>query len=178
MLQFGMMRFFLLLLVLLSGCAFRPQIPAPGSNEIPPFRPATMPPVNTPTPIPPPVSISRPTPALACSDVLLYVSDLTIPDNTVVEPNATLDKRWEVQNAGTCNWDERYQLRLVGGPDLGADPVQALFPARSGTTAVIRMLMTAPAEPGTYQSAWQAYNPKDEPFGDTFFIQIEVASAQ
>ena len=176
MLQFVMMRLFLLCLIFLSGCAFRPQIPVPGSNEIPPFRPATMPPANTPTPIPPPVSISRPTPELACSDVLLYIRDQTIPDGTVVEPNATLDKRWEVQNTGTCNWDERYQLRHVGGPALGANPVQALFPARSGTNAVIRMLMTAPTEPGTYQSVWQAYNPKNEPFGDTFFIQIQVGS--
>lgn len=176
MLQSEVMRFFLLLLLLLSGCSLRPQIPAPGSSEIPPFRPATMPPANTSTPIPPPVSITRPTPELACTDVLLYVSDQTIPDGTVVEPNSTLDKRWEVQNAGTCNWDERYQLRLVGGPALGANPVQSLFPARSGTKAVIRMLMTAPSEPGTYQSAWQAYNPKNEPFGDTFFIQIKVGS--
>jgi len=171
-----MMRFFLLFLILLSGCALRPQVPAPGSNEIPPFRPATQPPANTPTPIPPPVSVTRPTPELACSDVLLYVNDLTIPDGTVVEPNATLDKRWEVQNSGTCNWDERYQLHLVAGSALGANPVQALFPARSGTNAVVRMIMTAPSEAGTYQSAWQAYDPKGEPFGDTFFIQIQVAS--
>ena len=112
MLQSEIMRCLLLLIIFLSGCAFRPQVPAPGVNEVPPFRPATMPPANTATPIPPPVVVLRPTPELACTDQLVFVSDVTIPDGTEVAANASLDKRWEVQNAGTCNWDERYQLRL------------------------------------------------------------------
>ena len=74
-------------------------------------------------------------------------------------PVRPLDKRWEVENSGTCNWDERYRLQLIAGPEMGAPPEQALYPARSGTQAVIRIVFTAPAEPGTYRSAWQAYNP-------------------
>jgi hypothetical protein len=120
------------------------------------------------------VIIARPTPEIACVDKLTFVNDLTIPDKTVVAGNATLDKRWEVENSGSCNWDERYQLRLVGGPDLGAETAQALFPARSGTRAVIRMLMTAPVKAGTYHSAWRAFSPKGEPFGDIFYIEIVV----
>ncbi len=159
-------------LLVLSACGVRPQISAPGSAEVPPFRPATLQPANTPT-APPPPSV-RPTPELICIDRLTYISDLTINDKTVVAPNATLDKRWEVENSGTCSWDERYQLHLVAGPDLGAASPQVLFPARSGTRAVIRMIMTAPVKPGNYQSAWRAYNPKGEPFGDTFYIEIIV----
>lgn len=166
------LRPWLFLFLLLAGCTFRPQLVAPGSSEIPPFRPATLQPLPTPT-TPLPVN-AQPTPILACIDRLKFIADLTIPDGTVVDANSTLDKRWEVENAGTCNWDERYQLRLVAGPDLGANPVQALYPARSGSRVVIRMMMTAPAKAGTYQSAWRAYNPKNEPFGDTFFIQIVV----
>jgi hypothetical protein len=162
----------LILVLFLSACGLRPQVSAPGSAEVQPFRPATLPPPNTPT-VPPPVTI-RPTPDLPCTDQLTFISDVTIPDKTVVAPNASLDKRWEVENSGSCNWDERYQVRLVGGPDLGAAPVQALFPARSGTRLVIRMMMTAPTKTGTYQSAWRAYNPKNEPIGEPFFIEIIV----
>jgi hypothetical protein len=165
-------RLLFLLILLLTGCSLRPQVAAPGPEDIPPFHPATLPAPNTPT-VPPPVS-ARPTPDLVCVDRLIFVEDLTILDKTVVAANATLDKRWEVENSGTCNWDERYQLRLVAGPDLGASPIQALFPARSGTRAVVRMMMTAPVNPGTYHSAWRAYNPKSEPFGDTFYIEIVV----
>ncbi len=161
------------LLLIIASCGLHPQVAVPGSNEVPPFRPATPVPANTPT-SPPAAVIPRPTPEIACVDKLTFISDLTIPDKTVVSPQASLDKRWEVENSGTCNWDERYQLRLVAGPDLGAAPVQALLPARSGSRATIRMLMTAPAKPGTYQSAWRAYNPKNEAFGDTFYIEIIV----
>ncbi len=113
-------------------------------------------------------------PPLACTDDLAFVQDLTIPDGTQVIPGALLDKRWKVQNSGACNWDDRYSLRLVTGPDLGARPLQALYPARSGAEATFRILFTAPTEPGIYQSAWQAHDPQGNPFGDLFFIYIEV----
>jgi hypothetical protein len=79
-----------------------------------------------------------------------------------------------VQNSGTCNWDDRYRLKFVSGSELGAPVEQTLYPARSGTEATIRILFTAPAEPGTYQSAWQAYDPQGQPFGDPVFIQIII----
>ena len=109
-----------------------------------------------------------------CTDSLKFIDDLTIPDGTAVAPDSSLDKRWSVENIGTCNWDDRYHLRLTGGPDLGAGSVQALFPARAGSQAVIRIQMTAPTKPGPYRSAWQAYNPADEAFGDVIYIDILV----
>ena len=162
----------LILLLGLAGCGLRPQLVDPASTGEAPFRPVTQAPPTTPTTAP--VPTSRATPVLTCVDKLTYVSDQTIPDGTEVAPDSSLDKRWEVENSGTCNWDERYHLRLIGGPELGADPVQPIFPARSGSTATIRIEMTAPAKAGSYRSAWQAYNPADEPFGDPFYIEIVV----
>jgi hypothetical protein len=51
----------------------------------------------------------------------------------------------------------------------------ALYPARSGAKANIRLLFTAPTEPGVYQNTWQAYDPQGQPFGDPLSIQIVVA---
>lgn len=103
------------------------------------------------------------------------MSDLTIPDGTTVQPGSTLDKRWQVRNNGTCNWQSGYHLRLIGGPDLGAPSEQALLPVRSGQAGVIRIQFTAPAESGSYRSAWQAFNQDDEAFGDPIFIDIIVS---
>lgn len=114
------------------------------------------------------------TPAVICKDQLTFLSDLTIPDGEEVSPNSTLDKRWEVENSGSCNWDENYRIRLIAGPDLSAKKEQALYPARNGTRATIRLVFKAPPEPGSYRSAWQAFNPRGEPFGDPFFIDILV----
>lgn len=115
---------------------------------------------------------SSPTPA--CIPNLTFLEDLTIPDGTLVAPGAALDKRWQVENSGTCNWDQSYRVKLLNGVDMGVIPEQALYPALSGTQATLRMKFTAPEEPGAYQSAWQAFDPNNEPFGDPFFIEIIV----
>lgn len=66
---------------------------------------------------------------------------------------------------------------MIAGADFGITPKQSLYPARSNTEVIIDLLFTAPEENGTYSSAWQAFSPQDEPFGDTFFIQIVVTDA-
>lgn len=114
------------------------------------------------------------TPTPPCQPGLAFLEDLTIPDGSVVAPGELLDKRWRVENNGTCNWDSTYGIQLIAGPDLGAPQEQALFPARSGSEAIIRMLFTAPSEPGTYRSAWQAHDQQGRLLGDPFFIEIVI----
>lgn len=156
-----------------AACAFRPDRPAPGSSETPFYRPPTLLPSATPSPeatLPP----AQPTQPADCKDGLKFLADLTIDDGTLVKPGSLLDKRWQVENSGSCNWDERYRLRLIAGDDLGAEKSQALYPARSSSQAVIRIEFVAPAEPGPYRSAWQATNPQGELFGDPIYIDIIV----
>jgi hypothetical protein len=100
---------------------------------------------------------------------------VTIPDYTVVAPGSSLDKQWLVQNSGSCNWDSRYRLRLISGDPLGASPEQALYPARAGMQATLRILFTAPQETGEYVSEWQAFDPNEIPFGESFVIKIIVS---
>jgi hypothetical protein len=111
-----------------------------------------------------------------CTNQLIFIKDLSIPDGSTVPPGSVLDKRWEVKNSGTCSWDERYHLRLVAGPDLNAASEQSLYPARSGSQVVIRVQFSAPTADGSYRSAWQAFGPDDQSFGDPFFIDFKVGS--
>lgn len=157
-----------------QGCSVYFDRPAPGNEATPFFLPPTRVPPQDVLADTPPTSAAQALPALICVDNLTFVDDLTIPDGSQVQPGATLDKRWEVRNSGTCNWDERYSLRLVAGDRLGVAEQLALYPARSGTNAVIRILFQAPLEPGSYRSAWQAFSPAGEPFGDLIYIDIEV----
>lgn len=129
----------------------------------------------SPVPTVPPVATAVPTnPSLECTDNLSYLEDLTVPDGSLVLPGQAIDKRWLVENNGTCNWDEGYRLKLIAGDALGASPEQALFPARAGAQVTLRILFTAPLEAGTYRSAWQAFDPQGELFGDPIFIEIVV----
>lgn len=115
-----------------------------------------------------------PTPTVACTNSLLFISDRTLPDGTEVEPGAILDKIWEVENNGTCNFDELYRLKLIGGLELGAKPEQALYPARSGVQFQIHIRFVAPQEAGAVRSAWQAFDPNNVPFGDPIYMEVVV----
>ncbi len=161
------------LMLMLQGCIFAPpqRVPPPASQS-PLFLPPTSKPAQIETNLMP--EQSQPTPTLPCVDGLTFISDLTIPDGSIIQAGASIDKRWEVENSGSCNWENGYSLRLIAGDEMGAGTQQALTPARSATRAVIRILFQAPSEPGNYRSAWQAYNPQDLPFGDPIFMDITV----
>jgi hypothetical protein len=171
-------RWFLLSLgfiLLMTACQAGEARPTPTSGV---FRPPTQ---VTPSAFVAPTAAAdelsgelRPTPTPSCTDYLRFLADVTIPDGTVVSPGDELDKRWQVMNIGTCNWDDSYQVRLIAGPDMDVPETQSLYPARSGTEFTIRMNFTAPDESGTYRSAWQAYSPQGEAFGDPFYIEVIV----
>jgi methionine-rich copper-binding protein CopC len=52
---------------------------------------------------------------------------------------------------------------------------QALYPARAGAQAKLRILFTAPQAAGTYQSSWQAIAPDGTAFGAVVSIQITIS---
>ncbi|MBE9524340.1 MAG: hypothetical protein IMY76_04520 [Chloroflexi bacterium] len=124
--------------------------------------------------VPDPVIEMQPSPTPTCTEGLLFVDDLTIPDGTLVSPGDHLDKQWKVKNVGSCNWNAGYQMQLIAGPAMEVPSQQALYPALSGTEVTIRMIFTAPDEIGIYRSAWQAYDVNQQPFGDPIYIEIEV----
>lgn len=111
-----------------------------------------------------------------CVNSLVFIEDLTIPDNSFITYGSAIDKQWLVENNGTCNWSDAYRLKHVGGGELGAPEEIALYPARAATQAVIQITFTAPFTDGEYESAWQAFDPFGLAFGDPIYIRIVVAA--
>lgn len=175
---------FLFGLLLVSGCVpgvtstpapavLRVSVaPTPDSSPLP-VAPVALAPTASPTSVES-EDAARPSPTPVCADNLKFVADLTVPDGTIAARGALIDKRWQVENSGSCNWDDHYRLRLISGAEMGLQAEQALYPARSGASAVIRMLLLAPSKPGTYRSAWQAVGPGEELFGDIIYVEIRV----
>lgn len=121
----------------------------------------------TPSPI-------LPTPTITCENDLTFLEDVTVPDGSYYAPGDEIGKVWLVENSGTCNWDSNYRILFLDGDAMGADVEQALFPARSGAEAEIRINFTVPQQPGLTISRWQAYSPEGEPFGILLYISIIV----
>jgi hypothetical protein len=81
-----------------TATLFRLASPSPIATSTEPARPPTA----TPT----------------CQDGLRYLADITVPDGTIVAPGEAINKKWQVENNGSCNWNERYRLRRISGPPL------------------------------------------------------------
>lgn len=148
-----------------------------------PFRPPTQiaptAPLPTLTPIPeiyvpPPTPTFTPTPVGPCVNDLQFISDLTVPDGTSVAAGSSIDKQWLVENTGACDWDATYYLIWVGGDQMGAGQKQALYPARAGTQATLRIVFTAPHSYGEVESSWQAVSPGGILFGDPIYVKVIV----
>jgi len=138
-----------------------------------PQGPAIAEPLALPSPVPSP-TIVIPTVRATCTDGARFLEDLTIPDRTHVGPGAALDKRWSVQNSGTCDWGPDYRLVHQGGSGIEGPSEIALFPARGGAQAIWQVSLRAPEQPGEYQSRWQARAPDGTLFGDEVFIVVVV----
>lgn len=162
------------LMASLTGCQAVKLSETPPAYFIPPTAAVTPTPEPSSTPVSVSTSIPRPTENAGCSNLLAYIKDLTIPDGSMFSPGESIDKRWQVENQGTCNWNSRYTLRLTGGDPMGAETQQSLYPALAGNQAVIRINFKAPAEGGKYRSSWQAYTPDSKAFGDPIYIEIDV----
>lgn len=160
--------------ILISGC-LRPLQADPLESDVPAFVPPTViPPTPTEEKLEPTKQSINSTQEISCIDNLTFIQDETIPDGTIVAPGTEIEKSWELKNSGTCNWGPGYTIQLVSGEALGAESPQDLFPARSGSSLTIEIIFLAPDEPGNYRSVWQAYNPTENGFGDTFYVDFIV----
>lgn len=160
------------LLCLLAGCQTANS--QPQETGIANF----IPPTADPSQLQDPGAAATPLPTRQtdCENQLQFLDDLTIPDGTEVGPGQSFSKRWLVKNSGSCNWDRSYSLQLISGLALGAEKIQALYPARQTTKAVLEIIFTAPDNPGRYNSWWQAYDPDGNRFGDPVYLEISVVS--
>lgn len=177
----------LALTLILSACAqastaapFIPpaaeSLPTITSTATPASAPVALPTFTLPPPTASPAPTDTPIPTSeTCTDNLTFLQDLTVPDGAIVQPGGTVEKQWLVTNSGTCDWDSSYRLKFISGDTLGAPAEQALYPARAGTQAVLKINFLAPQEVGTYQSAWQAFAPDGSAFGDAVYMTIVVS---
>jgi hypothetical protein len=170
---------FTVLLTLIFASACTPQTTPTAFR--PPTKPAPTQILSTITPIPeiytpiPTPTITATATAEPCTDNLEFLQDVTIPDGTTISFGGTIDKQWLVKNNGTCDWGSTYHLKWIGGDPLGAAQEQALFPAKAGTQATLRISFTVPSVEGPYESAWQAYGPDGVAFGNPIFMKIVVS---
>lgn len=129
------------------------EIPVTGATET--AVPTTETPDATSTP-----STPRPTNEPGCTNSASFVSDVNIPDNSIIGAGETFTKTWRVRNTGTCIWAGDYVLTHYSEQRMGAPdsvPLEITYP---GQTLDISVELTAPGSPGTYQGNFVIENPE------------------
>ena len=165
---------------LTPGIQISPTSGTPPLTATPPLAPTATIPGST---LPPPSATSQPptaTKTTAC-DLAKFVKDVTIPDDTQLEPGAVFQKTWRLQNAGSCTWTAAYTLVYEGDNKLNA-PMAAPVTTGNvppGGTIDISVTLTAPVSPGNYRQNFKLANAGDARFGlgdgtKPFWAQIEV----
>ncbi|NIO70694.1 MAG: hypothetical protein GTN71_17095, partial [Anaerolineae bacterium] len=105
-----------------------------------------------------------------------FVADVTVPDGTVFEPGARIDKIWRIRNSGSCPWESGYTWVFVSGDQMGAAASQAVPATAAGGNVDIGVTMYAPAAPGTYTGYWRMKSSDGQVFGQTSSVRIVVSS--
>jgi hypothetical protein len=160
------------------------------------FQTATMPleptPSGTATPTVIPTIARSPQPELtpsqtgACNRVAAGVPfDVTIPDDTVMQPGQSFTKTWRLVNNGTCKWTRLYAVVFFSGNPMGAQQTQYLnAEVLPGQSIDVSVEFIAPFESGTYQSNWMLQSQAGELFGlgpngdAPFWVRIQVVGPE
>jgi hypothetical protein len=141
-------------------------------------------PSNTPTDTPPAPS-NTPAPSATATEIpcdqLTFIKDVTIPDDTEMQPGENFKKTWRLKNTGSCTWTSGYSLIFEDGDAMGAPASVQLTTGTvtPGQEYDITIDLTAPDDPGTYRGNFKLRNPAGVVFGfgddaKPFWVQIVV----
>ena len=104
-----------------------------------------------------------------------YVSDVTIPDGTVLAPGETFTKTWKFQNTGSCDWDEDFVLTFETGEDMDGEDTTIGETIAAGATDSLSITLVAPETEGTYTGYWRLSTASGAAFGQSVFVMIVVS---
>jgi hypothetical protein len=107
--------------------------------------------------------------------------DVSIPDDTMLQPGQSFTKVWRLRNVGTCTWTQAYRVELFSGDAMGAASsvplAQMVLPGQGIDLAVD---MIAPRAAGMFQGNWKLRNQDGQWFGigpngdSPFWVRIVV----
>ncbi len=123
-----------------------PGLPTASFTPLP--VPATL------TPIPLPVSNTPSmTPTTNCN-VAQFITDVTIPDGTLMTPSQAFTKKWRIKNIGTCTWSG-FSMVFDSGDSMGGPASKAISTLGPGQEIDLEVNLTAPSTPGNYRGYWR-----------------------
>ena len=108
---------------------------------------------------------------------LMFISDETIPDGTLLQPGTPFIKTWRIANSGSIPWQTGDELAFSSGEQMGA-PASILLPALGlGQQASISLEMVAPLTQGRHSGVWKAHSHNGQSFDFPLWVEILTAGS-
>jgi hypothetical protein len=106
------------------------------------------------------------------------ISDITIPDYSVVQPRTMFTKVWLVKNEGPNDWPQGVKLVPSGG-DLLCDANTAISvdSIAVGEMIQISIELTSPSKAGRYVAYFSLQGPDGSLFGQQFWVDIRITQS-
>jgi hypothetical protein len=110
----------------------------------------------------------------------IFVEDVTIEDQTEVQPGTSFMKIWKMKNNGTLPFPEITRLGFIGGDALDGPALEgASVPCVPvGDEVQIEINLVAPKQSGRYIGHWRLMDAKGNYFGHRIWVDIVVPPAQ
>lgn len=131
-------------------------------------------------------NLGQPTPTLppgltpsatVCDFWMVFVTDVTVPDGTVMQPGQQFDKTWRIRNNGCETWPQGTQLKFFSGEKMGGeDTAVPDLPVENEEVVDVTVKLTAPNAAGTYVGYWTLNAPNKGDFGPQVYVEIIVQS--
>lgn len=133
---------------------------------------------------------------LSAKDTIKDITDVTVPDDTILEPGQLFIKSWRMTNNGESTWTEDdTKLMMEANYDMGMpEVVKAIFllpndwidftPGGWGTRIYnvapgmevdLAVILKAPTAPGSYQIHFRLVNPNGEIIPTQFWMRFAVS---
>lgn len=125
----------------------------PLSNSTPSITP-TAGPSSTPFPT---LSVNTNTPAATATsncNVAQFMTDVTIPDGTILTPGTAFTKKWRLKNIGSCAWNG-FSMAFDSGDAMGGPASKPVAAVNPGQEVDLEINLTAPATVGNYRGYWR-----------------------
>ncbi|MBI3169038.1 MAG: hypothetical protein HYZ22_11200 [Chloroflexi bacterium] len=114
--------------------------------------------------------------AVGC-DNSAYLSDVTIPDGTVLTPGSAFTKTWSLQNTGSCDWTTSYSIVFYSGNSMSGATTALSAAVSPGGSTDVSVSLTAPSTSGSYTGYWRLQNASGTSFGEAVYVQIAVSGS-
>jgi hypothetical protein len=181
------MKYSILLLVLaLTACvSIEMKTETPSTTQV--FITSTLPPTRVVSPTPVQSATAKTPPAAAtpgktdsnCDDRALLLEDVTIPDNTALQPGSPFTKTWRFENGGTCSW-HGYSIAFLAGDRMEAPDSSPVPETAPGQTVDISIDMLAPSLDGLFTGYYElrSSDGKVVPIGveKSFWVRIVIGA--